>query len=281
MCILLCHRRQDNNGTISSAVEFPALAFDLKGGHMPYDLSATAHHKPIKGKNGHYTAISRSRNLKSQEWFMYDDERVSSVKFTKTHKKQTVVTRTHMKTATILFYVNPSIEKRIKNWKTIDLMEGGKKIDGDGEEGKSDGSNGDVPDGVKNSIDIEGDSKKGNAVQTDSEIIYVDGKEGKADGSSNKNDKMDDEEEEEKGESGKVDSSSEKESSGSSDSSSTTEIHRKRGTKPRGLRIIDSSSTTDSSDSSFSLGVSVLFTVVFINNMSSFYSRLGYKLLCK
>ena len=77
-------------------------------------------------------------------------------------------------------------------------------------------------------------------------VICVDGEEGKADGSSDENDIKDDEEE---GESGKVDSSSGKESSGSSDSSSTTEIHRKRGTKPRGLRIIDSSSTTDSSDS--------------------------------
>jgi hypothetical protein len=32
-----------------------------------------------------------------------------------------------MKTATILFYVSPSIETRIKNAKTIDLMEGGKE----------------------------------------------------------------------------------------------------------------------------------------------------------
>ena len=32
-----------------------------------------------------------------------------------------------MKTDTILFYVNPSIETRIKNAKTIDLMEGGKE----------------------------------------------------------------------------------------------------------------------------------------------------------
>jgi uncharacterized UBP type Zn finger protein len=53
---------------------------------MPYDLSATVHHKPTKGGNGHYTAISRSWNLESQEWFMYDDDRVSSSKFTKTHK---------------------------------------------------------------------------------------------------------------------------------------------------------------------------------------------------
>ena len=32
-----------------------------------------------------------------------------------------------MKTATILFYVSPSIETRIKSAKTIDLMEGGKE----------------------------------------------------------------------------------------------------------------------------------------------------------
>ena len=87
-----------------------------------------------------------------------------------------------MKTATILFYVSPSIETRIKNTKTIDLMEGGKEhaegepiqtnseinpCDGDGKEGHTDGSSGDVP------------------VQTDSEgAKETDGAEGKADSSS-------------------------------------------------------------------------------------------------
>jgi hypothetical protein len=65
-----------------------------------------------------------------------------------------------MKTATFLFYVS----------QTIDLMEGGKEIDGDGEEGKADGSSGDVPNGIKDSVDIDGDSKEGNAVQTYSEM---------------------------------------------------------------------------------------------------------------
>jgi len=205
---------------------------------MPYDLSATVHHKPTKGGNGHYTAISRSQNLQSQEWFMYDDDIVSKSKFTKTHKKHTVVKKSYMKTATILFYVSPSIETHIKNAKTIDLMEGGKEhtqvvpiqtnseinpCDGDGKEGHTDGSSGDVP------------------VQTDSEgaketvDIYVDGEEGKADSSSDENDKKDDEEDE-KGESGKVDSSSGEESLGSSDSLSTTDSSS------------DSLSTTDSSD---------------------------------
>jgi hypothetical protein len=127
MCILLCRRRKDNNGTISSAVEFPALGFDINGDHMPYDLSATVYHKPTKGGIGHYTAISRSRNLQSQEWFMYDDDRVSSSKFTKMHKKHIMVKKSYMKTATILFYISPSIETRIKNAKTIDLMEEGKE----------------------------------------------------------------------------------------------------------------------------------------------------------
>jgi len=45
---------------------------------MHYDLSATVHYKLTKGGNGHYMAISRSRDLQSQQWFMYDDHRVSS-----------------------------------------------------------------------------------------------------------------------------------------------------------------------------------------------------------
>ena len=94
MCILLCRRRKNNNGKISSAVEFPALGFNINGDHMPYDLFATVHHKPTKGGNGYYTAISRSRNLESQEWFMYDDDRVSSSKFTKMQKKHTMVKKT-------------------------------------------------------------------------------------------------------------------------------------------------------------------------------------------
>ena len=204
MCILLCCNGGDNNGIITSAVEYPALGFDIKGDQMPYDLSATVHHKPTKGGKGHYTAISRSWNLQSQEWFMYDDDIVSSVNFTKTHKNQTVAQKRFMKTATILFYVNPSIETRIKKSKTIDLMEGGKEIDGDGEEGKADGSSGDVTNGVKDGVDIDGDSEKGNAVQTDSGKNPVkdwvdscmDGEEGKADISSDENDEADDEEEE-------------------------------------------------------------------------------------
>ncbi len=62
-----------------------------------------------------------------------------------------------MKTATILFYVSPSIDARIKNAQTIDLMEGGKeqaqnvpyleinRCDEDGKEGHTDGSSRDVP----------------------------------------------------------------------------------------------------------------------------------------
>jgi ubiquitin C-terminal hydrolase len=82
MCILLCRNKGDDNGTISSAVKFPALGFNINGDHMRYDLSATVHYKLTKGGNGHYTAISRSRDLQSQQWFMYDDHRVSSSNFT-------------------------------------------------------------------------------------------------------------------------------------------------------------------------------------------------------
>jgi len=150
---------------------------------MPYDLSATVHYKLTKNGNGHYTAISRSRDLQSQQWFMYDDDKVSSSNFT---NRNTMVKKSYMKTAAILFYVSPSIDTRIKNAKTIDLMEGGKEqaqnapnseinpCDGDGKEGHADGSSRDVP------------------IQTDSEgakktvDMCVDGKEGKADNSSDK-----------------------------------------------------------------------------------------------
>jgi len=122
MCILLCRVKRDNNGTISSAVQFPALGFDIKGDNKPYDLSATTHHTPTRGGSGHYTAICGSRVLQSAEWFMYDDDNISSLKFTNM-KNHAVVLEKNMKTATILFYGSPSIETRIINMKTVDLME--------------------------------------------------------------------------------------------------------------------------------------------------------------
>jgi hypothetical protein len=42
---------------------------------------------------------------------------------TKARTRAISLLKTHMKTATILFYVSPSLETRIKNVKTIDLME--------------------------------------------------------------------------------------------------------------------------------------------------------------
>ncbi len=109
-----------------------------------------------------------------------------------------MVLRCHMKTATILFYVSPSIETRIKNEKTIDLIEvekGQKQL---------------VPsNGVKDSRDIDADGKEGNAdgYSGDSNLHDKD----------KDNNKDDDEEE---GESREVDSSSGDESSGSYDLSS-------------------------------------------------------------
>jgi len=135
---------------------------------------------------------------------MYDDEIVSLSDFT---NRNTMVKKSYMKTAAILFYVSPSIiETRIKNANTNDLMEGGKEqaqnvpnsvincCDEDGKEGHADGSSRNVP------------------IQTDSEgakqmvDMCEDGEEGKADDSGNGDDKMDGEEVEE--ESGKVESSS-------------------------------------------------------------------------
>ena len=155
MCIILCRNTffKDRVGNISSAVQFPALGFDIRGDNMPYDLFASVHRMPRKSGSGHFTAICRSKNLQSHEWFMYDDQNVSPSKFTNMKKPGTVLT-CHMKTAYILYYISPSIETRIKNAKTVDLMEvekGQKQsglskgveysgdIDRDGEEGNADG----------------------------------------------------------------------------------------------------------------------------------------------
>jgi len=212
MCILLCCSRRDNNGTISSAVHFSALGFDIKGDNIHCDLSATVHHMPRRSGSRHYTAISRSRDLQSHEWFMYNDDRVSPSKFTNMQKKHAVVLKCHMKTANILFYVSPSLETRIsiKNVKTIDLME--------------------VERGQKRLVPVPPESQMNpcyNGVK-DSGDIDVDGEEGDTDGYSrdsnlhdeDEDDNKDDEEEE--GESREEDSSSGDESSGSSDSSSRT-----------------------------------------------------------
>ena len=156
MCIILCRNNKDRVGNISSAVQFPALGFDIRGDNMPYDLFASVHRMPRKGGSGHFTAICRSKNLQSHQWFMYDDQNVSPSKFTNMKKPSTVLT-CRMKTAYILYYISPSIETRIKNAKTIDLMEvekgqkqsglsngveDSKDIDGDGEEGNADGYGG-------------------------------------------------------------------------------------------------------------------------------------------
>ena len=103
--------------------------------------------------------------------------------------------KNHMKAAAILFYVSPSIETRIKRANTIDLIEGGKEqaqnvpnseincFDEYGKEGHADGSSRDVP----IQIDSEGAKQMVDMCE--------DGKEGKADDSSDGDDKMDGEEE--------------------------------------------------------------------------------------
>jgi len=212
MCILLCRNIGDDKITISSAVEFPAFGFNINGDGMRYDLSATVHYKQTKDGNGHYTAISRSQDLQSQRWFMYDDERVSLSNFT---NRNTMVKKSHMKTAAILFYVSPSIETRIKIANTIDLMEGGKDeqaqnvpnsemncCDEDGKEGHADGSSKDVPiqpesEGAEQMVDL---------IAEQMVDMCENGKEGKADDSSDGDDKMDGEEvEEESGAAAHVD----------------------------------------------------------------------------
>jgi hypothetical protein len=141
---------------------------------------------------------------------MYDDDRVSPSKFTNMQKKHTVVLKCHMKTATILFYVTPSLETCIKNAKTIDLME----VEKEKEQFvpvPTDSQINPCYNGVKDSGDIDADGEEGNA----------DGYSGDSNShDEDEDDNKDDEEEE--GESSEEDSSSGDESSGSSDSSSRT-----------------------------------------------------------
>ena len=149
MCIILCRVNRDMVGNISSAVRFPALGFNIKVDDMPYDLSASVHHMPRNRGGGHFTAICRSKNLQSHQWFMYDDQNVSQVKFTNMKKPSTVLT-CRMKTAYILYYISPSIETRIKNAKTIDLIEvekGQKQLV--------------LSNGVEDSVDIDADGEEG------------------------------------------------------------------------------------------------------------------------
>jgi hypothetical protein len=181
---------------------------------------------------------------------MYDDDTVSSVNFTKTHKNQTMVQNRFTKTATCLFYVNPSIETRIKESQTIDLMEGGKEqaqnvpnseinhCDGAGKEGHADGSSRDV-------VPIQ---SKSEGAKTKTVDICENGKEGTADGSSDTNDKKDDDEEEERV-SGEVESSSGEESSSEAFVPPRTR-HRRHRYQNRNIFSGSSDSSSDSSDSS-------------------------------
>jgi ubiquitin C-terminal hydrolase len=154
MCIILCRNTfvKDRAGHISSAVQFPALGFDIRGDNMPYDLFASVHRHPRKSGSGHFTAICRSKNLESNQWIEYDDHEVYTSKFTNMKKPGTVLT-SRMKTAYIMYYISPSFETRIKNARTINLM--------DVEERQTQLA---LPDGVEHSAD------------------YADGEEGNADG---------------------------------------------------------------------------------------------------
>ena len=201
MCIILCRNNRDRVGNISSAVQFPALGFDIRGDNMPYDLSATVHHTPRKSGSGHYTAICRSQNLQSHEWFMYNDERVSPSKFTNMKKPGTVLTN-RMKTAYILFYVSPSFETRNANARTVDLM--------DVEEGQTRLA---LHNGVENSADYDLGGEEGNADgYEDNSNILIDGE----------NDRSKDDEEE-------GTEIGEKEASGENESSSTYESESSSG----------------------------------------------------
>ncbi len=116
MCILLCRNISNDKITIPSAVDFPAFGFDINGNGMRYDLSATVHYKKTNDGNGHYTAISRSRDLQSQQWFMYDDDRVSSSNFT---NKNTMVKKHIRRQLLFCFMSVPQLRQSLKMRKLL------------------------------------------------------------------------------------------------------------------------------------------------------------------
>ena len=153
MCIILFRNTfvEDRAGHISSAVQFPAIGFDIRGDDKPYDLVASVHRHPRKSGSGHFTAICRSKNLQSHQWIEYDDHDVYPSKFTNMKKPGTVLT-SRMKTAYIMYYISPSFETRIANARTVDLM--------DVEEGQTQLA---LPNGVEDSADYDADGEEGNA----------------------------------------------------------------------------------------------------------------------
>ena len=166
MCIILFRNTfvEDRAGHISSAVQFPAIGFDIRGDNMPYDLFASVHHMPRKSGSGHFTAICRSKNLQSHQWIEYDDHDVSQPKFTNMKKPGTVLT-SRMKTAYILFYISPSFETRNANARTVDLM--------DVEEGQTRLA---LPNGVEYSADYDLGGEEGNTDgYEDNSNILIDG----------------------------------------------------------------------------------------------------------
>jgi len=203
MCIILFRNTfaEDRAGHISSAVQFPAIGFDIRGDDKPYDLVASVHRHPRKNGSGHFTAICRSNNLQPHQWIEYDDHEVFQSKFTNMKKPGTVLTN-RMKTAYILFYVSPSFETRNGNARTVDLM--------DVEEGQTRLA---LLNGVENSADYDLGGEEGNADgYEDNSNILIDGEDDRS--------KDDEEEGREIGE---------KEASGGDESSSTYESESSSG----------------------------------------------------
>jgi ubiquitin C-terminal hydrolase len=88
---VLCNvllRKKSNDTIIKLAVQYP-----LRG------LFGTVHHKASRGKSGHYIAVCEHQD--SNNWFSYDDERVSRVRFV--NRNNGNVLTDFLKSAAILF----------------------------------------------------------------------------------------------------------------------------------------------------------------------------------
>ncbi len=106
LCVVLCCRKQ-NGDSIKSAVKYPLRGLNIEGHDLQYYLVGTVHHKAKGVDHGHYTSICQSQRSQSGIWFNYNDDIVSHTQF---HNKQNDnVLRLHMRSPTILFYVNGAV----------------------------------------------------------------------------------------------------------------------------------------------------------------------------
>ena len=100
LCVVL-ERKKFPEGKIGSSVNFPVSGLSITNNDLQYDLVGTVHYKENGEDHGHYTSICRSQ--RSNVWYSYDDERVSTIQFVMKQKPERVL-KNFTRSATVLFY---------------------------------------------------------------------------------------------------------------------------------------------------------------------------------